>query len=84
MQRANLLNVLNSLLHPELFKDYAPNGLQVEGKSEIHRIVTAVTATQRVIDEAVRLQADALLARRKSHHYSHKVQAFEGFDGCRD
>ncbi len=64
MQRANLLNVLNSLLHPELFKDYAPNGLQVEGKSEIHRIVTAVTATQRVIDEAVRLQADALLV----HH----------------
>lgn len=64
MQRANLLNVLNSLLHPELFKDYAPNGLQVEGKSEIHRIVTAVTATQRVIDEAVCLQADALLV----HH----------------
>ena len=64
MQRANLLTVLNSLLHPELFKDYAPNGLQVEGKSEIHRIVTAVTATQRVIDEAVRLQADALLV----HH----------------
>lgn len=64
MQRQNLLYSLNTLLHPELFKDYAPNGLQVEGKTEITRIVSAVSATQNVIDAAVKLQADALLV----HH----------------
>ena len=64
MQRQHLIEILNDLLHPELFKDYAPNGLQVEGKSEISRIVTAVSATQNVLDQALALKADALLV----HH----------------
>ena len=64
MRKQDLIESLNTLLHPELFKDYAPNGLQVEGKDEIKRIVTAVSATQNVIDRAVQLQADALLV----HH----------------
>ena len=46
------------------FKDYAPNGLQVEGKDDIRTIVTGVTACQALIDEAVRLDADAILV----HH----------------
>lgn len=64
MQRQHLIKILDDLLHPELFKDYAPNGLQVEGKSEISRIVTAVSATQNVLDQALALKADALLV----HH----------------
>lgn len=64
MQRQHLIEILNDLLHPELFKDYAPNGLQVEGKGEISRIVTAVSATQNVLDQALALKADALLV----HH----------------
>lgn len=64
MRKQDLIESLNTLLHPELFKDYAPNGLQVEGKDEIKRIVTAVSATQNVIDRAMQLQADALLV----HH----------------
>lgn len=64
MQRQHLIKILDDLLHPELFKDYAPNGLQVEGKSEISRIVTAVSATQNVLDRALALKADALLV----HH----------------
>lgn len=64
MRKHDLIESLNGLLHPELFKDYAPNGLQVEGKNDIKRIVTAVSATQNVIDRAVQLQADALLV----HH----------------
>ena len=64
MQCDDLLGALNAFLKPELFKDYAPNGLQVQGKSEIKKIVTAVSATQTVIDRAVELQADALLV----HH----------------
>ena len=64
MQRQHLIEILNDLLHPELFKDYAPNGLQVEGKGEVSRIVTAVSATQNVLDQALALKADALLV----HH----------------
>ena len=64
MHRSELIGQLNNLLHPEFFKDYAPNGLQVQGKTEIRRIVTAESATQNVIDRAIELQADALLV----HH----------------
>lgn len=60
----DLIAALNNLLRPELFKDYAPNGLQVQGKSDIKKIVTAVTATQAVIDRAAELGADAILV----HH----------------
>ena len=44
MLRDALIEHLNHLLHPELFKDYAPNGLQVQGKSDVRRIVCAVSA----------------------------------------
>ncbi len=64
MQRQQLISELNAFLHPELFKDYAPNGLQVQGRDEIKRIITAVSATQNVIDQAIALKADALLV----HH----------------
>lgn len=64
MNNLQLEKVLNDLLSPQLFKDYAPNGLQVEGKPEIKRIVTGVTASQALIDKAVELKADALLV----HH----------------
>lgn len=55
---------LTAILKPNRFKDYAPNGLQVEGKSKISKVVTGVTASQALIDEAIRLNADALLV----HH----------------
>lgn len=55
---------LTSLLKPEQFNDYCPNGLQVEGRGQINRIVTGVTACQALIDAAVNAQADMLLV----HH----------------
>lgn len=64
MNNLQLEKILNELLSPQLIKDYAPNGLQVEGKSEIKRIVTGVTASQALINKAVELNADALLV----HH----------------
>ncbi|MFZ6801106.1 Nif3-like dinuclear metal center hexameric protein [Undibacterium sp. Di24W] len=61
-------NVLAQFLVNELqvarFRDYCPNGLQVEGRREIKRIISGVTACQALLDEAVRLQADAILV----HH----------------
>lgn len=59
-----LVCYLNSLLQTEAFKDYAPNGLQVEGRSSIQTLVTGVTASQALIDSAIELKADALLV----HH----------------
>ena len=46
------------------FKDYAPNGLQIEGKTEVRKILAAVTASQDAIDAAIRENADLLLV----HH----------------
>ncbi|KIF44679.1 metal-binding protein [Vibrio owensii 47666-1] len=64
MNNLQLEKILNEKLSPQLIKDYAPNGMQVEGKSEIKRIVTGVTASQALIDKAIELEADALLV----HH----------------
>lgn len=46
------------------FRDYCPNGLQVEGRAEVRRLAAAVTANQSVLDEAIAWGADALLV----HH----------------
>lgn len=64
MQLSELQRVLDAQLEPWRFKDYAPNGLQVEGRAEVGKIVTAVTASQAVIDAAIAQQADAILV----HH----------------
>lgn len=64
MDRLELVHYLDQLLTPQLFSDYAPNGLQVEGKREVLRICTAVSASYEVIEQAISLSADALLV----HH----------------
>ena len=55
------------------FKDYAPNGLQIEGKTEVHKILAAVTASQDAIDAAIRENADLLLVH---HGYFWKGEAY--------
>jgi len=62
--RAELLTTFNHLLQPERFKDYGPNGLQVEGKARVLRIVSGVTASLALIEAAVAWQADAIFV----HH----------------
>ena len=59
-----LLRAFDELLQPERFKDYGPNGLQVEGKAEVRRLVSGVTASQALIDAAVQAGADAVFV----HH----------------
>src|SRR3989338_7008140 len=59
-----LRNYNASLLQTGLFKDYCPNGLQVEGRAEVRRIATGVTASQQVLDAAIAWGADAILV----HH----------------
>ena len=64
MKREQLVEYLDELLQPAKFRDYCPNGLQVEGRSEVARIVAGVTASQALLDVAVARGADAVIV----HH----------------
>jgi dinuclear metal center YbgI/SA1388 family protein len=64
MKRQQLVEYLDELLQPEKFRDYCPNGLQVEGRAEVVRVVAGVTASQALLDVAVACGADAVLV----HH----------------
>ncbi|MDI1245708.1 MAG: Nif3-like dinuclear metal center hexameric protein [Rhodoferax sp.] len=73
-ERAELLQVLNELLQPERFKDYAPNGLQVEGRAKVGKIVSGVTASRALIEAAINAQADAI--------FVHHGLFWRGQDSC--
>ncbi|USQ13195.1 Nif3-like dinuclear metal center hexameric protein [Legionella lytica] len=64
ISQKELTSHLHQLLSCDRFNDYAPNGMQVEGKEQIKRICTAVTASEDVISQAIDWKADALLV----HH----------------
>jgi dinuclear metal center YbgI/SA1388 family protein len=64
VRRDALQSYLDHLLDPTHQKDYCPNGLQVEGKEEVCRVVCGVTASQHLLDAAVVRRADAVLV----HH----------------
>lgn len=64
VQRDELVAHVADLLDVPAFADYAPNGLQVAGRTELNKIVTGVTACQALVDAAVERGADALLV----HH----------------
>ncbi|OOH91302.1 Nif3-like dinuclear metal center hexameric protein [Pasteurellaceae bacterium 15-036681] len=59
-----LEQILNEKLNSLAISDYAPNGLQVEGRKKIHKIITGVTATLPLIEKAIEKNADAVLV----HH----------------
>lgn len=73
IQRQELLAQFDALLQPERFKDYGPNGLQVEGKAEIHHIVSGVTASRALIEAAIADKADAI--------FVHHGLFWKGMDG---
>ena len=64
MKREQLVEYLDGLLQPAKFRDYCPNGLQVEGRADVGRIIAGVTASQALLDVAVARGADAILV----HH----------------
>jgi dinuclear metal center YbgI/SA1388 family protein len=59
-----VVGYLNQTLEIERFKDYAPNGLQIEGSLEVQRVVTGVSASAELISRAVELGADLIVV----HH----------------
>ncbi len=64
MQLNELNRYLAQFLQPEKFSDYCPNGLQVEGRREVKKIVTGVTASMSLLQQAQKANADAILV----HH----------------
>ncbi|BDU56540.1 Nif3-like dinuclear metal center hexameric protein [Limnohabitans sp. TEGF004] len=62
--RQALLSACTELLQPARFKDYGPNGLQVEGAEHIRHIVSGVTASRALIEAAIDAKADAIFV----HH----------------
>jgi len=70
----DILVYLDECLQPGKFQDYCPNGLQVEGRAQISRLATGVTANQALIDQAVEWGADAILVH---HGYFWKDEASE-------
>ncbi len=59
-----LVNYTQQLMQVERFKDYCPNGLQVEGKNEVRKIVSGVTASMALLVAAHEAKADLVLV----HH----------------
>ncbi|MFN5699087.1 MAG: Nif3-like dinuclear metal center hexameric protein, partial [Betaproteobacteria bacterium] len=64
MGRDALVGHLDQWLQAAQFKDYGPNGLQVQGREQVRRLVTGVTASRALIEAAIEAQADAILV----HH----------------
>ena len=62
--RDELLQACDTLLQPARFKDYGPNGLQVEGRATVRKLVSGVTASCALIEAAIEAEADAIFV----HH----------------
>src|SRR5689334_1472235 len=60
----DVVRFLDTTLEIKAFRDYAPNGLQVEGRPEVERVVTGVSANSALIDAAVAKAADLVVV----HH----------------
>ncbi|WP_085248119.1 Nif3-like dinuclear metal center hexameric protein [Gilliamella mensalis] len=72
MHNFELEQIINNELQITRYRDYAPNGLQVQGRMQVNKIVTGVTACQLLLDKAVELQADAVVVH---HGYFWKSEA---------
>ncbi|VAX06707.1 GTP cyclohydrolase 1 type 2 homolog YbgI [hydrothermal vent metagenome] len=73
----------NTLLDVGSYTDYCPNGLQVDaGQNEVKRLVTGVTASQALVDEAVAAGADVLLVHH-GYFWQGEADPLTGIKGCR-
>lgn len=77
MQCSELVTYLDELLETARFSDYGPNGLQVEGRPTVKKVVTAVSASVALFEKAIELHADTLLV----HHgiiWNHERPLYRG------
>ncbi|WED22531.1 Nif3-like dinuclear metal center hexameric protein [Vibrio sp. JC009] len=82
MNNLQLETLLNQKLSPELIKDYCPNGLQIEGKEEVRKIVTGVTASKALIEKAIEHKADAILVHH-GYFWKGEAEPIRGMKGAR-
>jgi len=64
IKNQSISKYLDNLLKVNDFKDYCPNGLQIQGKDAVNHLVTGVTINQELINQAIAIQADGILV----HH----------------
>lgn len=64
MNHLELEKIINQKLNSDAIKDYVPNGLQIEGRESIQKILTGVTASLEFIDAAIARNVDAVIV----HH----------------
>ena len=74
MNRRDLVAAADALLQPERFRDYGPNGLQVEGAAQVRKIVSGVTASRALIEAAIVAGADTI--------FVHHGLFWRGQSGC--
>ena len=74
VETGDLLAYINTTLSIDKFKDYCPNGLQVQGRSQLQKIVTGVTASMALLEAAKAENADAILVH---HGYFWRGEAAE-------
>jgi dinuclear metal center YbgI/SA1388 family protein len=73
ISRNEFEHYLNQILKPELIKDFCPNGLQIQGRDIIKKVITGVTASQALIDNAIEEKADAIVVH---HGYFWKNESY--------
>lgn len=78
MKRKLLTDHLNSIYKTHSYKDYGPNGLQIEGKNEINKIGLSVSATKESIEHAVENNCDALIVHHGLFWKFHGPRAIKG------
>lgn len=77
MKLSDLNDYIGSLLEISRFRDYCPNGIQVEGRHEVRKIATGVTASQQLLDSASEWGADAVLVHH-GYFWRNEEQAIAG------
>ncbi|MCP4433173.1 MAG: Nif3-like dinuclear metal center hexameric protein [Gammaproteobacteria bacterium] len=82
MQLEKLCKFCDDFLKVSEFDDYCPNGLQVQGSTEVNFIVCGVTASQALIDAAIEVGADTLLVHH-GYFWKGESQPITGFKGAR-
>ena len=65
-RQQQILAAFDNLLEPQRYRDYGPNGLQVEGKQKIRRIVSGVTASRALIEAAIEARIGQSMPRPRS------------------
>ena len=77
-----LIQTLDDWMQADSFKDYAPNGLQVEGREDVHKVALGVTASADVIEQAIAWGADALLVHH-GYFWKNEAATLTGMKGRR-